>query len=156
MNTKKSVNEGTRIGVLTAHAREKDDKKISRRRADANEGMSIEQGGKGKGWEGMGRARGKDQSWTLCEHRGGEEAEDVLSRIIPKFGGSGIPDAAAAVSTREWVGLQTKRGLVLHLASAPAGYEGTGAGAAVWVQVWSLQGTNTTSTTCLLFSLEFA
>ena len=77
----------------------------------------------------MGRARGKDQSWTLCEHRGGEEAEDVLSRIIPKFGGSGIPDAAAAVSTREWVELQTKRGLVLHLASAPAGYEGTGAGA---------------------------
>ena len=83
----------------------------------------------------MGRARGKDQSWTLCEHRGGEEAEDVLSRIIPKFGGSGIPDAAAAVSTREWVELQTKRGLVLHLASAPAGYEGTGAGADVWVQV---------------------
>ena len=31
MNTKKSVNEGTRIGVLNAHAREKDDKKISRR-----------------------------------------------------------------------------------------------------------------------------
>ena len=55
-----------------------------------------------------------------------------------------------------WVGLQTKRGLVLHLASAPAEYEGTGAGAAVWVQVWSLQGTNTTSTTCLLFTLEFA
>ena len=52
MNTKKSVNEGTRIGVLTAHAREKDDKKISRRGADANEGMSIEQGRKGKGWEG--------------------------------------------------------------------------------------------------------
>ena len=129
MNTKKSANEGTRTGVLTAHAREKDDKKISRRGADANEGMSIEQGGKGREREGMGRARGKDQSWTLCEHRGGEEAEDVLSRIIPKFGGSGIPDAAAAVSTREWVGLQTKRGLVLHLASAPAGYEGTGAGA---------------------------
>ena len=55
-----------------------------------------------------------------------------------------------------WVGLQTKRGLVLHLASAPAGYEGTGAGAAVWVQVWSLQGTNITYTTCLLFTLEFA
>ena len=36
MNTKKSVNEGTRIGVLTAQAREKDDKKISRRGADAN------------------------------------------------------------------------------------------------------------------------
>ena len=56
MNTKKSVNEGTRIGVLNAHAREKDDKKISRRGADANEGMSIEQGRKkgrkGKGWEG--------------------------------------------------------------------------------------------------------
>ena len=94
MNAKKSVNEGTRIGVLNAHAREKDDKKISRGGADANEGMSTEQGRKGKGW-----ARGKDQSWTLCEHRGGEEAEDVLSRIIPKFGGSGIPNAAAAVST---------------------------------------------------------
>ena len=94
MNTKKSVNEGTRIGVLTAHAREKDDKKISRRGADANEGMSIEQGRKGKEREGMGRARGKDQSWTLCEHRGGE-------RIIPKFGGSGIPDAAAAVSSHQ-------------------------------------------------------
>ena len=39
----------------------------------------------------MGRARGKDQSWTLCEHRGGEEAEDVLSRIIPKFGDQEFP-----------------------------------------------------------------
>ena len=42
--------------MLNAHAREKDDKKISRRGADANEGMSIEQGRKkgrkGKGWEG--------------------------------------------------------------------------------------------------------
>ena len=58
MNTTKSVNEGTRIGVLTAHAREKDDKKISRGGADANEGMSIEQGRKGKGWEGKGAREG--------------------------------------------------------------------------------------------------
>ena len=58
MNTKKSVNEGTRIGVLSAHAREKDDKKISRRGEDANEGMSIEQGRKGKGWEGKGAREG--------------------------------------------------------------------------------------------------
>ena len=58
MNTKKSVNEGTRIGVLSAHAREKDDKKISRRGADANEGMSIEQGRKGKRWERKGAREG--------------------------------------------------------------------------------------------------
>ena len=57
MNTNKSVNEGTRIGVLSAHAREKDDKKISRRGADANEGMNIEQGRK-KGREGKGAREG--------------------------------------------------------------------------------------------------
>ena len=107
------------------------------------------------GREGKGRVRGKDQSWTLCEHRGGEEAEDVLSRIIPKFGGSGIPDAAAAISTSVG-GVADKKGTCPSPGVCPAGYEGTGAGAVVWVQVWSLQGTNTTSTTCLLFTLEFA
>ena len=121
MNTKKSVNEGTRIGVLSAHAREKDDKKISRRGADANEGMSIEQGRKGKGRDGKGRARGKDQSWTLCEHRGGEEAEDVLSRIIPKFGGSGIPDEAAAVSTSSGWGCRQKGDLSFTWRLRPLG-----------------------------------
>ena len=55
MNTKKSVNEGTRIGVLSAHAREKDDKKISRGGADANEGMSIREG---KGRDGKGAREG--------------------------------------------------------------------------------------------------
>ena len=53
-------------------------------------------------------------------------------------------------------GVADKKGTCPSPGVCPAGYEGTGAGAAVWVQVWSLQGTNTTSTTCLLFTLEFA
>ena len=102
---------------LTAHEREKDDKKISRR-----EGCKRrDERRAGKEREGMGRARGKDQSWTLCEHRGGEEAEDVLSRIIPKFGGSGIPDAAAAVSTSSGWGCRQKGDLSFTWRLRPLG-----------------------------------
>ena len=55
---------------------------------DANEGMSKDAN------EGMSTHQSATHcivGWEECKGR----AEDVLSRIIPKFGGSGILDAAA-------------------------------------------------------------
>ena len=43
--------------------------------------------------------------WEECKGR----AEDVLSRIIPKFGGSGILDAAAMWGGASWGGSKLKR-----------------------------------------------
>ena len=58
---------------------------------------------------------------SIVTHRGGEEAEDVLSRIIPKFGGSGIPDAAAAVSTSSGWGCRQKGDLSFTWRLRPLG-----------------------------------
>ena len=153
MNIKKSVNEGKGIGVLTAHAREKDDKKISRRGADANEGMSIEQGRKGKGWEGR---EGRINLGPFVSIVEGRRLRMSYRALSPSLGDQEFPMQQLLFLPESGWGCRQKGDLSFIWRLLPLGMRAQVRGRAVWVQVWSLQGTNTTSTTCLLFSLEFA